>query len=307
MAPSVVVPASLLAQLRANDLVGPLSEIAATFGGFSNLTFFATTGLGERVVVKAATSEDKRADVRRERMLIEHLSDSDLPIPSIFAISEQEWTATVFRRVEGTSGLHVVQSRDIDDLCARGTLLARTLRRVHQTPPPLVDSGGFDVAARYASLVSRVQSLPISLVDADRSLQFVDALQSPILQRGVALVHGDAGLHNTIWDDASGRVQLSALIDWEWGGWGNPLGDLAWLWWTMRFRHLPSEVFEAVVETYGRVALVALGWSEQNVRNVVRAHMVSILLRNDPHTAGFEEWLTREAKLDSLIVPEFNR
>jgi aminoglycoside phosphotransferase (APT) family kinase protein len=302
----VVVPAVLLEELATHPDVGRLTSLAPTFGGFNNLTFLATTAEGERVVVKATADDRKRADVRREQAMLLHLHDSDLPVARVLAAVEGEWTATVFAELPGLAGLHFVQSREVDELCARAKLLAALLRRVHATPAPRNDTATFDISGRYRVLADVVAS---NALGRTRSEQFIAALTAPILQRGVSLVHGDPGMHNTMWDDSivgeKPTVHLSALIDWEWSGWGNPLSDLAWVWWTMRFRHLPSEVFAAFAESYGHLAFRMLGWNEENVRLVVRAHMASILLRKEAGSAAFDEWLVREERLALLSVPNF--
>ncbi len=302
----VVVPAALLDELAAHSEIGRLTSLAPTFGGFNNLTFLATTSEGVRVAVKATADDNKRADVRREQAMLAHLADSDLPVARVRAVLDSAWTATVFDELAGTAGLHFVQSREIDELCARAKLMATLLRRVHATPPPRIDTSTFDVASRYRTLVG---NLGLNAIGRTRADQFAAALTAPVLQHGVALVHGDLGMHNTMWNDSTdgvnSAIHLSALIDWEWSGWGNPLSDLAWVWWTMRFRHLPSEVFAAFAESYGHIAFRMLGWNEENVRVVVRAHMVSILLRKNPASAAFDEWLGREERLASLVVPTF--
>jgi aminoglycoside phosphotransferase (APT) family kinase protein len=300
MSLGVAVPSGLLAQLRLVEPVGPLSNLEATFGGFSNLTFSATTIHGERVIIKATADDRKRADVKREQRMLAHLSDTDLPVPRVLTTSEAEWTVSVLYAIDATAGLHVVQSRDASDLARRITLLTRLLRRVHQTPPPLGNDPDFDIAVRHSSAIEGIAALALT---ASVSQRMCEALAVPVLQSGVALVHGDSGLHNTMWDDRDTKAHLASLIDWEWSGWGNPLTDIAWLWWTMRFRHLPTVVFETAVETYGREALVAMGWNEENVIQVVRAHMAQILLRTEPGSAGFDEWLKRESKLAELSVP----
>jgi aminoglycoside phosphotransferase (APT) family kinase protein len=60
------------------------------------------------------------------------------------------------------------------------------------------------------------------------------------------LIHGDPGAHNLLWDGT-----ITGILDWEWAGFGNPLADLAWVCWTIRFRALPDATRQAFLAAYG--------------------------------------------------------
>ena len=81
------------AWLRIQSPDGRVRDVRPTFGGFSNLTFFATLG-GDEVVVKAASDERKRADVSREARMLTMLADADLgsspPAPLLRAHTRSE-------------------------------------------------------------------------------------------------------------------------------------------------------------------------------------------------------------------------
>jgi aminoglycoside phosphotransferase len=326
---STLIPPGLLARLGEVPSVGTLRDFASTVGGFSNLSFVATTEAGIRVVVKATASDRKRADLRREQAMLHHLLEADsqgfdtgVKAPRVLATVDDDWVATVLAFIEGEPGLSAVQTREVSGLAARVTLLARQLQAVHSAPLPNGNSPDLSIEDRMSSLVPVIETVGLHRA---KLAEFVDAVTSPFLSSGLALVHGDAGLHNTLWTgpqvhglsarESGGRrglalvpsvepVRLAALLDWEWTGWGTPLLDISWLWWTLRFRHVPSVVFETFADTYGRWALQSMGWGPERVRTLVRAQMINILTRSDPDSPAFGEWLTRIDRLPALRVPD---
>ena len=304
MTPGVLVPKAVEDALRINPAVGELSRLRPTIGGFSNLTFHADLVSGETVVVKIASREVKREDLRREVRMLSLLNDSGLATVNIRAhINAADWTITVSDFVPGDLGLNVVQTRHVADLEGRARVLARLLQAVHQaTPTPVSDVDldcGARLAARHEVLSKRV--LPIDVATSNH------ALTDPFLRRGAALVHGDFGFHNTIWSKAEAQgdpLRIEALLDWEWSGWGNPLTDPAWLWWTLQFRQAPKETWVSFVETYGAWALRGIGWTPENVAVVLRAHMAQILSCTEAGSTAELEWCNRINKLGDLRPPE---
>jgi aminoglycoside phosphotransferase (APT) family kinase protein len=305
MTPGVLVPAAVEAALMAEPAIGELVQVRPTIGGFSNLTFYADLATGETVVVKIASRQVKREDLRREVRMLTQLGDSTFPIVNIRAhINTADWTITVTDMVPGELDLNVVQTRDVVDLAGRARLLGRLLQAVHQAPPQPINDPDLDCGerlnARHAVLAHRTH-LTADVVDSNR------ALTDPFLRRGVALVHGDFGFHNTIWakaEAAGGALRIDALLDWEWSGWGNPLTDPAWLWWTLQFRQAPRETWDSFVETYGDWALRGLGWTPANVLTVLRAHMAWILSCTEIGSPAEKEWCNRIVKLENLRPPE---
>jgi aminoglycoside phosphotransferase (APT) family kinase protein len=331
MGMSTLIPPGLLARLAEVPNIGILRDFASTVGGFSNLSFAATTDHGVRVVVKATASDRKRADLRREQVMLKHLEDAQadgfdtgVKAPTILATVDDDWVATVLAFIEGEPGLSVVQTREVSGLQIRVTLLARQLQAVHSAPLPPGNQPDFSIEDRMRALVPVIETVGLHRT---KLTEFLDAVTSPFLSTGLALVHGDAGLHNTLWTgpqahaptarELAGRrglalvpvvepIRLSSLLDWEWTGWGTPLLDISWLWWTLRFRHVPSIVFETFADTYGRWALQSMGWSPERVRTLVRAQMINILTRSDPDSPAFGEWLTRIDRLPALRVPDLS-
>jgi len=297
---SVVVPASLADRLE--TLLGTRVRTAvAAVGGHSNLVFEATTAAGEPVVVKAANTAWKRADIEREAAVLRALDGDDtLPAPVLVTSSaDAEWAMVVTRRIDGSNGLSIVADlRADEDLAVSvGRLMARVLRLVHHSSPGPLVGEDFDRAAQITGLDGplRASDAPSDVVEA-----LLPALGDAVHQQGMAFLHGDPGLHNVLWGPRTTALSLRGLLDWEMAGWGNPLSDLAWVWWTFTLRSLPRACFDAFANEYGMVALQALGWSEQRVDALVRAQMAALLVRTEPGTAVREVWVERVRSLGTL-------
>jgi aminoglycoside phosphotransferase (APT) family kinase protein len=259
----------------------PIGDVAATSGGFSNLTAIATVG-GQRCVIKAATAPLKRADVRREAQVLGLLRARDLPTPELLALVEDEdWTIAVTRFVEGEHGLALL-SRAPEQLDALYHALGHLLAQVHRLPlaaaPPLAERMDHALVA-----------LPALALDPDPTTVLRTALEHPIWRSQPAgLAHGDAGLHNLLWD---GRI--AALLDWEWSGWGAPLLDLAWLAWTIRWRDLPPSCWQAFLAGYADGPALANGAAPEELRALALGQIASILVRAHGQQGAWDEWQRR--------------
>ena len=291
----VVVPVGVTDGLR--ELVGMpvMTAPLATVGGYSNLSYHVELD-GRPVVVKAATLSSKRADLRREARMLSLLAlpgDITLPVPLVIAHGDYgDWTVTVLDFVAGEHGLAALEFKPLANLESRAILLARLLQAVQSAAPQPVLDPDLDIPTRVAELRPFVESVDV-LPDV-RALM-IASIESTIVRRGVALVHGDFGLHNVLWriESKPARVGLAALLDWEFAGWGCPLTDVAWLWWTLRFRGIADRVWVPFVEAYGDWALRGIGFEAANVLDLVRVQMIQLLSRTDPASAAHGEWLRR--------------
>lgn len=333
---SVAIPPVLSAWLIETLRVDSLRDVRSTVGGFSNLTFSALVGDG-RVVVKAANNELKRADLRREAAMLGRVAaEETLRVPNIRAHADvEDWTVLVLDWVDGEPGLNVLQagqsgagvtvvggprgpilpatktrtgtarrsdgrddaSPETIDLVRCGAVLGKLLQAVHQTAPQPLSGHLAMLSDRNAHLRERLDSLGFE----GETLEVLrNALSSPILDRGVALVHGDFGFHNCLWNLQTGSV--ASLIDWEFSGWGNPLADVAWTWWTLSFRRIGPDAIDTFLRNYGHFALRALGWSNDVVRVLVTAQMAHLLARTEPGSSGRREWLRRLDALGAMTV-----
>jgi aminoglycoside phosphotransferase (APT) family kinase protein len=269
----------------------PIGDIRPTVGGYSNLSVQLTIG-GQRCVVKAAASAVKREDIRREAHMLTLLHGRSLPAPELLALLENEaWTVAVTKYVPGDHGLHVLEQAPTT-LAHLYYALGQLLANVHATPP-LAD----DPSLRIADRARQVHAM-LSTLDLDAEL-VITSLEHPVWQMPPEhLVHGDAGLHNILWGG-----QITALLDWEWAGWGNGALDLAWLYWTIRWRNLPENLWETVLAGYGAGPVRVRTVTPETLQALVIGHITQILLRAQEHPQAWEEWVRRLRWTGSLAFP----
>jgi len=279
-----MIPAPIFSLLKSAFPGQTIGDFAATSGGFSNLTAILTIGV-QRCVIKASATPLKRADVRREATLLQLLRTSDLPIPRLLAlIEDQAWTVAVTGWLAGEHGLAVLE-RAPEQLAALYQALGQLLAHVHRTPvaaPALVP----ELADRMRQALARLPALEL---EGALRAALLAALEHPVWRaQPHGLVHGDAGLHNLLWD---GRI--TALLDWEWAGWGTPLLDLAWLHWTIQWRSLPPALWQSFLSGYGAGPALANGATPADLRALALGQIASILARAQGQPAAWEEWQRR--------------
>jgi aminoglycoside phosphotransferase (APT) family kinase protein len=279
-----MIPAPVVNLLQAAFPSQPIGDFAATTGGFSNLTAIATIG-AQRCVIKAAATALKRADVRREATLLRLLHTSDLPIAQLLALAEDEaWTIAVTGWLAGKHGLTVLE-RAPEQLEALYHALGRLLADIHRTPvtaPALAPQ----LADRMHDALARLPALEL---ESNLRIALLEGLAHPIwLAQPHGLGHGDAGLHNLLWD---GRI--TALLDWEWAGWGTPLLDLAWLYWTIQWRRLPLALWHSFLAGYGAGPALVPGAAPDEMRALTMGQIAGILVRVHDQPAAWEEWQRR--------------
>ena len=293
-----MLPAQVIDLLRAAFAGQPIADVTATSGGFSNITAIATIG-AERCAIKAAAIGLKRADLRREARALTLLASSGLPIPMLVALLEDHaWTVVVSRFAAGEQGLAVL-ARAPERLGSLYHELGQLLAALHRTPITTIDSELL-LAERARLLLDLLPTLPI---EADLRAALVASLRHPIWRSNhMSLVHGDAGLHNLLWD---GRV--TALLDWEWAGYGPPLIDLAWLYWTIRWRELGPAVWESFLAGYGRGPALASPGSPAALRALALGQIAGILARVLEQPDAWHEWLRRLRWTLGLAFPGISK
>ena len=288
----------MLVPQRVTDLLAaafPGEAIGAfegTFGGYSNLTFKLTVGT-RQLVAKVAESTLKQADVHREAALLDMLRASELPIPVLVALLEDsELTVELLGHIEGTNGLHYFGT-ETTELPTLFAAVGRVLAEVHQRVPSAA-STELALAPRYRQTLHELPMLGLEPSLRDTLVASLeDAVWSPTELR---LVHGDPGLHNLLWNG-----ELTALLDWEWSGWGNPLLDVAWIYWITRLRNLPPELWTAFQSAYGSWPSVVAPTS-QTLRSLVLGHIAFILVRAR-HLPTWQEWQRRATWTAALEFP----
>ena len=75
----------------------------------------------------------------------------------------------------------------------------------------------------------------------------------------------------------------------------------------MTFRRLAEDVWEAFVDGYRATRLVALGWSPAGVTELIRAQMISLMVRTAPGSSARKEWTRRIDALSRMSVPALDR
>jgi len=272
----------------------PIGDVQPTVGGYSNLT--AQIQIGEQqCVVKAAASAIKREDVRREAHMLTLLHGRSLLAPELLALPENEaWTVAVTKYVPGDHGLHVLEQAPTT-LGHLYYALGQLLATLHATPT-LADDPSLRIADRGQQVHAMLSTLDL---DAELGSVVITSLEHPVWQMPPEhLVHGDAGLHNILWDG-----QITALLDWEWAGWGNGALDLAWLYWTLRWRNLPEYLWETVLAGYDAGPVRMRNVTPETLQALVIGHIAQILIRAREHPQAWEEWVRRLRWTVSLAFP----
>jgi aminoglycoside phosphotransferase (APT) family kinase protein len=238
-----MLPDDALALLRSRFPDEPLAGLTPTSGGFSHPSALLSLG-PQRCVAKAAELPPKRADLRRETRVLTLLRDMGLPVPAPVALLEDErWTVELLGALPGINGIGFYE-RPTPQLEALAHTLGALLARVHRLPLAPPDDQDLDLGARLGAIHAALPALDLpGDVRAPLDAAFAALPREPARP---SLVHGDAGLHNLLWHE--GRV---ALLDWEWAGFGDPLFDLAWVRWTLRWRQAPESIWPAVLDGYG--------------------------------------------------------
>jgi aminoglycoside phosphotransferase (APT) family kinase protein len=292
-----MLPDDVLALLHDTFPGAQIGEPTPTVGGFSNLVVACAIN-GMACVVKAATLPAKRADVRREAYLLARLAHSGLPTAQLVVFAERgAWTLAVTQQSAGLPGIRLY-AQPPETLEPVYRALGSALRRVHEHSPatclpaageqalpvPALPEAELDLAVRAAATRTALAALPLP---AELHPALDAALAHPSWAATTPhLVHGDAGLHNVLWDGE--RV---TLLDWEWAGWGSPLVDLAWLRWTMRFRALPPACWNALLAGYEPSATLDL--RDDTLDTLALGQVAAILVRSHGRPGACEEWLRR--------------
>ena len=220
------------------DLDGPLSyELIA--GGRSNMTFTVSDDGKPRFVLRRPPMGPllpSAHDMVREYRLMDALHDSDVPVPEMVALCQDEnVNGRDFYVMEFVDGIVV---RDIEiaatmDITARETMsesLIRTLVALHRVD--IDDVGLGDLAKRSGYIERQVKRWTGQWESSrTRELPIVDAVASALVSRmpepsPTTIAHGDYRLSNCM-VDPDGHVV--AVLDWELCTLGEPMADLGGL------------------------------------------------------------------------------
>jgi aminoglycoside phosphotransferase (APT) family kinase protein len=229
---------------NAGPLTPPLSfDLIA--GGRSNLTYLVTDAGGRRVVLRRPPMSHVLAsahDMGREHRIISALQGSDVPVPATLGIcddeSVNERTFYVMEFVDG----HVIRgpadaeaALDEGGRRAAGDDLVDVLVALHEVDVDAVGLGDLGrrdgyierQLKRWYGQFQRSQDQERE-AGVHRPAPEVDEVHALLVaavpeQQGVAIVHGDYKLDNTVVGDDH---RVRAVLDWELCTLGDPLADL---------------------------------------------------------------------------------
>jgi aminoglycoside phosphotransferase (APT) family kinase protein len=220
-------------------LEGPLSARLIS-GGRSNLTYVVSDGMRTWVLRRPPLGDILKGahDVAREHRVMAALSGSDVPVPSMIALCQDDSVLGVqFYLMEQVVGDVLRSTESIDPLepTTRGRLggaLVDTLADLHEVDFAAVGLG--DLGRPDGYLQRQVDRWIRQYgVIKNRELEHVDEIVEVLQCRlptssAVSIVHGDYRIDNVMVgrDDPS---RILAVLDWEMATLGDPLADLGTL------------------------------------------------------------------------------
>src|SRR3954453_23072819 len=209
-------------------------------GGRSNLTYGVTDSAGRRRVSRAPPLGRRLAsahDMVREHRILAALGATDVPVPPVVALCEDESVnGAPFYVMEFVDGpiLRTRQEAEAafeeDDRRGIGERVVDTLVEIHAVDPEAVGLGQLgkkeDYVARqlhrWQGQWEKSKTREVPLVD-----DVHERLARRIPQQGPAtIVHGDYRLDNMI---LSASGEIAAVVDWELCTLGDPLADVGML------------------------------------------------------------------------------
>jgi len=210
-------------------------------GGRSNLTYGVTDSGGRRWALRRPPLGKRLAsahDMAREHRILAALGPTDVPVPPVVALCEDESVNGVpFYVMEFVDG-PILRTRqeaeaafaDEEDRRAIGERVVDTLVEIHAVDPEQVGLGELgkkeDYVARqlhrWQGQWEKSKTREVPLVD-----DVHDRLARRIPEQGPAtIVHGDYRLDNMI---LSPDGEIAAVVDWELCTLGDPLADVGML------------------------------------------------------------------------------
>jgi aminoglycoside phosphotransferase (APT) family kinase protein len=223
-------------------MVAPL-DFDLVAGGRSNLTFKVTDSAGRAVVLRRPPTSHvlpTAHDMAREHRIITALAPTPVPVAATLGLClDAEVTGAPFYVMEFVSGYVVRDAATaaavLDEHGRRraSESLADVLAQLHAVDVDAVGLG--DLGRREGYLSRQLQrwhgQYDQSQIEGADRLLLVDRLYERLMgaipaQQGVAVVHGDYRLDNTM---LAGDGSVAAVLDWEICTLGDPLADLGLL------------------------------------------------------------------------------
>ncbi len=208
-------------------------------GGRSNLTYRVTDRSGRSFALRRPPVSHvlpTAHDMQREFTVISALVPTGVPVPRTYGLcTDDSVNGAPFYVMSFVEGQIVRDERSASALtesarAEAGRSLVDTLTRLHAVDIDAIGLGDF---ARREGYIARQlkrwhTQFAQSTLDGETGPAVVDRVYELLCaripeQQGVAVVHGDYRLDNTVLDDAG---NVAAILDWEICTLGDPLADL---------------------------------------------------------------------------------
>jgi aminoglycoside phosphotransferase (APT) family kinase protein len=224
--------------LRIDGFRGPV-ELEKFKGGQSNPTF-ALNSPSHRLVLRSKPAPVAKLlpsahAVEREYRVLAALADTDVPVPQVLALCEDESVVGrmfyVMERVDG----RIFWNAALPDMAAaeRAAIYAamnRTVAALHRVEPAAVGLADYGAQGNYFSRqigrwTKQYRAAETEHIEAMEAL--IDWLPTRIPDDDATrIVHGDFRIDNLVFHPGEPRV--IAVLDWELSTLGHPLADFAY-------------------------------------------------------------------------------
>ncbi|MFK7976220.1 MAG: phosphotransferase family protein [Halioglobus sp.] len=225
--------------------------------------------------------------LEREARICMALENTDIPVPGVTAWNAQHHIA-LFERVAGRADIDKLTDASMQRIVMEDFIDA--IARLHLLDPASLALN--EVLGSHALSPSQcaLDDLEGQLAQFDK---FVANYHDPLLHYGVAwlrrfaptevarvsLVQGDTGPVNFMFDGQGAKAHVSAIVDWEWGHWGDPMEDLGNI--CVREFWNPSGGLKGLFERYSQRSGIPYDANavryyrvQQNVRGMIPIHAV---------------------------------
>ncbi|WP_037367346.1 phosphotransferase family protein [Amycolatopsis orientalis] len=227
-----------LGQWLPTAVPGAGSTLSATLlaGGKSNLTYAVSDGTTTWIVRRPPIGHVLATahDMAREYRVLAALQDTEVPVPTTFALCEDpDVLGAPFYVMERVEGVPYRYTADVAGLTPQrvrmiSEALVDTLGALHSVDPAEVGLADF---GRPEGFLARQANRWKKQIDASRTrdLPAADELHAQLIasvppESPAGIVHGDYRLDNVLVD---AKDRPAAVIDWEMATLGDPLTDLA--------------------------------------------------------------------------------
>ncbi|MGR6543384.1 phosphotransferase family protein [Paenibacillus tundrae] len=259
----------------------PNVKLTELTGGYTNKTILLD-GSHPLMVAKIFYKNNKNA---RNEISILHLLNSSDVSPGIHDYFEDDTSLYIIMDyIQGGNGQRFLDSNDMD-----------AAREIYRLLGILLSSEIHSIRWK-----DQTSELPIIELEDDSldSLDFVPSdlknevkriLNVHVMHDVKTIIHGDYGPHNTILTEDS-----LVVIDWEWGGWGHPLQDIAWVLWFVHLHYpdVADELSGIFLKAYREHSPVIV--TEELIKAFALSRVINILHRiKNADMSVQKEWLRR--------------